>query len=180
MENKHDPLMLYYKRMPKEIFEKQTIVTSLRHPLDRALALYFAPHRHIKRMHQGRGAIKKLLALCHIKTAPSISYEYRKLEFDLHTFKKIILNNQSQSQIFLLKGKVRKPDIIIDFTNFEHSALQAFQKLGLPETSVPHRNKTHAKYAKSEIMKRKDVINIIMNSHHAEDFKNFPEMGWKI
>ena len=175
--SKHQALQKYYDLMPREIFEKQKIVTSLRHPVDRLISFYFSPYQRIKKAE--KNWLNRSFNWLGIKIH-SLEWEFEDLEFDLSKFKKAILNKRTQSDFLRLNGQIRQPDIFIDFSNLEQSALEAFKKLGLPEKSPPHRNKALTKQPKTMLAQRPDVIDIVMSSRHAEDFENFPYMGWKV
>ena len=174
---KHQPLQEYYDLMPREIFEKQKIVTGLRHPVDRLISFYFSPHRLVKKAE--KNWLTRSFNWLGIKIH-SLDWEVKDFEFDLSDFKKFILEPPTQSDFLRLNGQIRQPDIFIDFSNLEQSALEAFKKLGLPEKSPPHRNKALTKQSKTMLAQRPDVIDIVMSSRHAEDFENFPSMGWKV
>ncbi len=178
---KHQLLQEYYSLLPKEIWEKQKIVTSLRHPVDRMLSRYYSPAGHLKRT---KNTLFKKTALelskrLHLKSRPT-EFKYHEPKFNVDLFKQFIQKRESQSNYLSLNKQIRQPDIAIDFANFEQSACAAFKKLNIPETEVPYKNKAITKQQKHLFAKRKDVIDAVMNSHHAEDFENFSYMGWKI
>ena len=174
---KHQTLQEYYDLMPREIFEKQKIAIILRHPVDRLISLYFTPYRTIKKAKKNwlNSSFDWLGIKIHF-----LDWEFKDFEFDLSKFEKLIHRRKSQSDNLELNGQIRQPDVLIDFSDFKQSALEAFKKLGLPEKSIPHRNKTLTKQAKTMLVQRPDVIDIIMSSHHAIDFENFSYMGWKV
>ncbi len=179
---KHQLLQEYYSLLPKEIWEKQKIVTSLRHPISRMVSFYYSPNRHLKRT---KNTLFKKTALelskrLHLKNRPT-EFQYHDKKFNLSDFEQFLEENRpSQSDALRVNDKIKQPDILIDFANFEQSVRAAFQKLNIPETEVPCRNKTMTQQQKHLLEKRKDVIDAVMNTHHAEDFENFPYMGWKV
>ena len=174
---KHQTLQEYYDLMPSEIFEKQKIVINFRHPVDRLISSYFSPHHMVKKIK--KNWLQKTLNWLGPRSN-FLEWEIEDYEFELSRFKKVVQQRPPQSHHLRLNGQIRHPDIIIDFSNFEQSALEAFKKLGLPEKSLPHRNKTLTKQPKTMLAQRPDVIDIVMSSRHAEDFENFPYMGWKV
>ncbi len=186
---KHQTLQKYYDLMPKEIWENQKIVTSLRHPVDRLLSYYFGPDTNLKKKTEDnfiKGIAAELLNQLNTKINilkwkhVGLKLEYHEPKFNVDLFKQFIQKRKSQSNYLSLNEQIRQPDIAIDFANFEQSARAAFKKLNIPETEVPYRNKAMTKQQKHLLAKRKDVIDAVMNSHHAEDFENFSYMGWKV
>ena len=178
---KHQSLQEYHDIMPQEIFEKQKIVTSLRHPVDRLVSLHYNLDRQLQAINDDwlKKIARKPFNWFGIEIF-FLEWRYLDRELDVDRFKRQVTRVKSQSDFLRLNGKIKKPDVIIDFAHFEQSALDAFKKLGLPETKISYENKSLTKQPKDILIKRPDVIDIVMNSHHAEDFETFPDMDWKV
>jgi hypothetical protein len=176
---KHQTLQQYRDALG-ERFSSVRVMTSLRHPVDRLVSTYFSPSRRMRRtaMAKAKSAFYRYCLRKDYEYSAR-DYRYDKVEFDMGAFAEIVSRAPTQSSFLMVDGRLRKPDIVIDFSQFEESSRSALRDLGIVIDAPVHANRSmqDATY-KSKIVNDPRVIDLVRESRHAEDWQNFPELAW--
>jgi hypothetical protein len=148
--NKHCTSAEYIEKLGFEGFMKLKRVAFVRHPLDRALSMYFSPHRWTRRL----------------SGSNPIPYRLDKQEFTR------VVNKMKTATTFMrYKTDVIAFDFVGRYENFDDDFRKMLSVCGLPpcEGAVPHYNKGNAdKMTHCD----QEVIGMVKEKF-AEDFINF-------
>lgn len=148
--NKHFTSADYVEKIGLERFMKLKRVAFVRHPLERALSMYFSPHRWTRRLSGSEPA----------------SYQ-----LDKHEFTRVINKMKTATTFMRHQGKVIPFDFVGRFENFDVDFRRMLSVCGIPPLGgpVPHYNKGNSdKLAHCD----KEVLGMVREKF-AEDFKNF-------
>lgn len=125
-----------YANLLGERFGDFRVITSIRHPLKRAVSGYFSPHKWLFEQPDG-------------------SWLQKEPYWDLKLFENLLSmpNHMPSTDYLRVSGDIVAPDILIRHETFEADVAACFQTLGLPyEASAPVA-KRNASVARSELFK---------------------------
>jgi len=114
---KHDSLQQYRENLPAELFERLYKFSVLRNPYERLVSAYFSPHRVLG------GEVQ---------------------DFDREQFVKLIEHEPTLRDFLCLDasdGIVDRIDFLMRFERLEADFKMVCQEIGLPQVSLPHRNR---------------------------------------
>lgn len=123
-ETKHMLLQRYRDRLG-EAFSKYRVAITVRHPVDRAVSLYYSPHHWMQQTKDG-------------------GFERMTTVWDRRRFDVLIRNRLVPfSQILAVDGAFRRPDFTIRFETLEADFGRFCDAIGIDRPAVlPVRNKT--------------------------------------
>jgi hypothetical protein len=148
--NKHCTSADYIEKLGLERFMKLKRVAFVRHPLDRALSMYFSPHRWAR------------------KLAARDPVPYR---LDKQEFARVVNKMKTATTFMRYKGDVIHFDFLGRYERFDEDFRKMLSVCGIPphDGGVPHYNKGNAdkmSYCDREVIE-------MVKGKFAEDFVNF-------
>ena len=166
---KHQSLSSYKKKLGKN-FKKYEIVSIVRNPLDRFLSIYYMPDFNMKTnffVKKINNFTKKYLDN-YLFSNKFYSYESPKLDLDLMKF--YINNLNSQKSYLSLNNKYFKPDYLIKYENYNKNIKEFCKSFKIDYELIIVNKSKKEKLSKNKLKK---IEELILSSHHKEDYKAF-------
>jgi len=150
---KHAWLQEYQDSLGERINEFD-VVTSVRDPLDRAVSMYFSPHRWYKRDKDD---------------------EWRKIEpfWSYEKFEEIISSMYRVVDFLKISDSIRMPDHVIRFEDMQKDFATLVKKYGLPLdiSELPHVNKSAADMELRKEVLRNAKVQDLVKKRFMEDYR---------
>jgi hypothetical protein len=152
-------------------FDDYLVLSSLRHPLDRLLSLYFWPGRWIRsRVPLGQTASLQVKS----PTAHRILTRELEPRWDEEEFLRLVARSSTHCDYLRLPdGSVRKPDWLLD-SGAPNPSLQQLAALIGVETlgPLPRRNATPQNELRAQLRASRDLAEAVRRAH-LEDYEVF-------
>ncbi len=146
--NKHALLSDYHARLGARLGDYRILITR-RHPVDRALSMYFSPHRLL------HGAL--------VDGAP----------FDHAAFLRMIGRMKTLADFLRVEGQVRQPDTFLRFERLAEDLADVMTMLGLPPPDAPRLNRTADTAGLRDALKHDAAVIQAVERRFAEDYDLF-------
>ncbi|MEM8770669.1 MAG: sulfotransferase family 2 domain-containing protein [Pseudomonadota bacterium] len=154
---KHMTLAEYAERLGSRIHDYR-IAMSVRHPVERAVSMYFSPHRWFRKAANGGFVLSEPV-------------------WDREQFDQMLSTMPCLSDFTTVDGIFYKPDFIVRQENLEEDFRFMSESAGLPQetrmTALELRNKSagHAPFIRDLLRER--ALKKQIRDHFAVDFENF-------
>ncbi len=155
--NKHMTLDEYAGRLGEGI-KNYRIAVSVRHPVERAISMYFSPHRWFRK-------------------AVSGGYDLAEPVWDRDAFNEMLSTMPSISEFLTVNSEFQKPDFVIRQNHLNADLSSVCQCVGLPEEiwsgPVGYRNASAGQAPLIQDLLRLRELRQHIGDHFAVDFENF-------
>lgn len=146
--SKHATLGRYHARLGERLGD-YTVMITLRHPVDRALSMYFSPHRFLSGVMSDGEA------------------------FSLEKFEAMLEPMKSLADFLRVGGVVKQPDVTLRFEALAEDLAAAMKTLGLPPPDVPRLNRSADTYGGRAAIGAHAAISEAVERRFAEDYDVF-------
>lgn len=155
--NKHMTLEEYEGRLGARMSDYRVAI-SVRHPVERAISMYFSPHRWFRK-------------------AVSGGYDLAEPVWDRNAFDEMLSTMPSISDFVTVNGEFRKPDFAIRQNHLDADLSSMCKSVGLPEETwsnpVGYRNTSAGQAPLIQDLLRQRALKRDISDHFAADFENF-------
>ena len=166
---KHQKLEIYKKKMGNN-FKNFKIISIVRNPLDRFISIYYMPDFNMKSNFfvENLNNFTKKIFDKYLFSHKYYNYKSPTLDFDL--MNSYINNIDSQKSHLTINKKLMKPHFLLKYENYENDIKKVCKIFKFKYQSIHVNKSIKEKLSKSKLKK---IENLILKSHHKEDYKAF-------
>jgi hypothetical protein len=148
---KHAWLADYKNALGSQLSDYQVAI-SVRNPLDRAISMYFSPHRWV--------------------TEENGSWHQQTPHWDIERFENIISTMFCITDYLEVDGVLHVPDYLIRFENITSDLKKVATRIGIPfnESDLPHVNKSAASSDLHQVLKKDPQVQEMVKIRFAKDY----------
>lgn len=150
--HKHATLQDYYDVLGEQLYGHRIFIT-VRHPVDRAVSLYFSPHRGMRLTPKARVCSVMARALNVDVSFGEGAWLYREPDFSLTQFRKLIKRTPSICDFLTANGRFVVPELMIRQENLSRDFGQFCELLEIPNIRLGERR--NVSLASSDLVQRK-------------------------
>ena len=154
---KHMTLEEYADRLGARVKDYHVAI-SVRHPVDRAISMYFSPHRWFRK-------------------AVSGGYDLAEPVWDRDAFDEMLATMPSMSDFLTVNGEFQKPDFAVRQNHLDADLSAMCKRVGLPEETwsnpVGYRNTSAGQAPLIQDLLRQRALKRHICDHFAVDLENF-------